>query len=430
MSEALGEKPSKSAKSLPILAALACAGLATLSGCEKLSAGARPALPLWAHRPVHALSIDLRRELTAPERKVGEAWERGKPEIDPAHLRVFVGSSDRGLYALRAEDGQSLWRFETLGAVQSEPLYDPAEDVVYFGSNDGALYKVKAETGELLWRFSTNAEIARKPVLEGGLLYVVNANDTVMALAPDTGKLRWSRHRTPALGMEIAGYAGPLVANGRVYVAFSDGHVMAYGAEDGSEQWAPVDLAAEAEQLTGDVPKYLDVDTTPVFDTIPAGDVVYAASFAGGVFALDAETGARVWANDRAQGVTELVLWEQAPHPPRDGKGPMVPARKLLLAASGNTGLWALSPEDGREIWRRPLPEGGISAPVPIAGALLVSTTRYGLFLFSPLDGGVIDGIDTTGGFAMTPAAHGRRGFVLSNGGTLLGVSVLPPDKL
>lgn len=417
---------------LPRTAALsfAAAGLLSLAGCEKVGAGARPAQPLWANRPVHALSIDLRRELTAQERKVGEEWERGRPELDPPNLRLFVGSSDRGLYALKADDGKILWRFETMGAVQSEPLYDPKEDVVYFGSNDGALYKVKASDGQLLWRFSTNAEVSRRPVLANGLLYVVNANDTVMALFPDTGKLRWSRHRTPALGMEIAGYAGPLVTKDRVYAAFSDGHVMAYGADDGSEQWAPVDLAAEAEQLTGDVPKYLDVDTTPVLDTIQAGEVVYVASFAGGVFALDSATGARIWANDRAQGVTELVLWEEEAHRPRDGQGPMIPARKMLLASSGNTGLWALSPEDGREIWRRPLPEGGISAPVPIAGALLVSTTRYGLFLFSPLDGGVIDGIDTTGGFATTPAVHGLRGFVLSNGGTLLGVSVLPPDKL
>src|SRR5690606_9548779 len=149
--------------------------------------GARPSLPLWAHRPVTALSIDQRRELTIPERRVGEAWERGRPEIDAANMRVFVGSSDKGLYALRADDAKTIWRFETLGAVQSEPLYDPVEDVVYFGSNDGALYKVKAATGELIWRFSTNAEVARKPVLADGILYFTNANDTLIAVDAKTG---------------------------------------------------------------------------------------------------------------------------------------------------------------------------------------------------------------------------------------------------
>ena len=88
------------------------------------------------------------------------------------------------------------------------------------------------------------------------------------------------------------------------------------------------------------------------------------------------------------------MLWQDPAHRPRDGVGPAVPGRKLLLGSSGTTGLWALGTEDGREVWRRPLPDGGVSAPVPIAGALMVSTTRYGLFLFSPLDGGVIDGLD------------------------------------
>jgi len=143
--------------------------------------------------------------------------------------------------------------------------------------------------------------------------------------------------------------------------------------------------------------------------------------------ALDAQTGARVWLNDHATGVTELVLWREPAHAPRDGVGPAEPARKLLFASSGTTGLWALATEDGREIWRRRLPEGGASAPVPVAGALLVSTTRYGLFLLSTLDGAVIDGLDLANGLSMTPAVVGRRAFVMSNTGIFLGLDVEPP---
>ena len=78
-------------------------------------------------------------------------------------------------------------------------------------------------------------------------------------------------------------------------------------------------------------------------------------------------------------------------------------------------------------MWRQSLPDGGVSAPVPILGALLISTTRLGVFLVSPLDGGVIDGLHLTDGSAMTPAAHGRRAFVVTNGGRLMSLSVSPP---
>lgn len=402
---------------------------ASASGCDALrtAAAGAPDAPLWLHHPGGALSVELRRTITAETRQSSERYERGRPEIDAPHRRVFVGSSDQGLYAVRATDGETLWRFETLGAVQSEPLYDPEEDVVYFGSNDGALYKVRAVDGHLLWRFATNAEVSRRPVLRDGTVYVTNANDTLVAINAKSGSMRWHQHRTPAFGMEVAGYAGPALGRDKVYAAFSDGTVAAYSLEDGSEQWPTVDLAAEAEQSAGEAPRYLDVDTTPIVDRISSGQVVFVASYAGGVFALDAENGTRAWVNDKARGVSELVLWDQPAHASRGGQGPEVPARKVLIASSGLSGLWGIDANDGRTLWRRNLPEGGITAPVPIQGALLVGTTRYGLFLFSPLDGAMIDGIETGSGFAMTPGVFGRRAFVMTNGGALLGVHVQTP---
>jgi outer membrane protein assembly factor BamB len=410
------------------------AGILLVAGCAGMRSGAHPDQPPFVQRPNGALSVLYDRGVLAASRISGEPYERGQAELDVRGQRVFVGSSDRGLYAVRAEDGTVLWRFETLGFVQSAPLYEPGEDVVYFGSNDGALYKVAAQNGKLLWRFMTNAEVARRPVLAGGLLYATNANDTVLALEPNTGKLRWHQHRTPATGMEVAGHSGVSVFRGKIYSGFSDGTVAAFDPLTGVERWTPVDLAAEVEATTGEAPTYLDVDTTPVPDNIHAGPVVYVASYAGGVFALDAETGTQVWSNPGVLGVSDLVVWTQAAHPSHEPTpnqaAPIVPERKLLLAASGTTGLWALDPETGAEVWRRALPTGGVSAPVPIQGALLVATTRLGLFLLSPLGGELIDGIHMADGSAMTPAAAGTRAFVLTNGGTLLAVRVAPPGLM
>ncbi len=401
------------------------AALLVATGCSTVGGGAHPDLPPFLQRPNGALSIVYQRPLLASSRISGEPYERGQAEIDPTHFRVFVGSSDRGLYALRAEDGTVLWRFETLGFVQCAPLYDPSEDVVYFGSNDGALYKIRASNGALMWRFMTNAEVSRRPILSGGLLYVANANDTVLAIEPATGKLRWHQHRTPAMGMEVAGYSGIALSRGKIYSGFSDGTVLAFDALTGAERWTPVDLAAEVEANTGEVPQYLDVDTTPVPYTVTAGPVVFVASYAGGAFALDADTGTQVWSNPGVLGVAELVLWSEPAH--RGPDGVERPRKSLLLAASGTTGLWALDPETGSEVWRRELPTGGVSAPVPIEGALLVSTSRLGVFLISPRGGELIDGIHMADGSAMTPAAFGTRAFVLTNGGRLLALRVAPP---
>jgi len=185
-----------------------------------------------------------------------------------------------------------------------------------------------------------------------------------------------------------------------------------------------VDLSAEAEEALGDVPRYLDVDTTPVPGLVDESPVVYVASYDGGVYALDADSGSKVWGRPEVAGASELVLWSE---PGRPGASPPVPGRQLLLAATGTTGLWALDPNTGETAWHRPLPDGGVSAPVPIAGALLVTTTLHGLFLMSPKDGSVIDGMHTGAGFSMAPAVHGLRAFVFSNSGSLLGLHVTPP---
>jgi outer membrane protein assembly factor BamB len=418
-----------------LLVALALSGAA--AGCATLETSddrVNPDKPLWFHRPSGALHVIFRRELTIPARGVGEAYERGRAEIDVLHGRVFVGTSDHGLYALRASNGSTIWRFETLGMVQSEPLYDDELDVVYFGSNDGALYAVHASDGSLVWRYDTGGEVARKPVRGGEVLFFANAADNLFAVERRSGKALWHVHRTPALGMEVSGYAGPALDQGVVFFAYSDGHVGAYDARDGSERWVPVDLSAEAEQAQGgQALRYLDVDTTPVPNDLgAAGRVVYVASYAGGVYALDQEHGAPVWKNDKATGVTDLTLWKEPAHrlaPDEPGyvaNGPPVPRREMLFASSGVTGLWALDPRTGRMIWRVPVPEGGITAPAPVAGALLVGTTRYGAFLLSPLDGRPIDGIDLGSGFSQTPASFGGRAFLLSNAGTLLGLHVNP----
>lgn len=404
---------------------IAVLGYAAVWGCTPNSAAVIPESPPWYNRAGGVLEVLYARDVVADSRHNGEPYEQGQVAVDPVHNRVYVGSSDNGLYALSARDGRAVWRFETLGPVQSEPLYDPVDNVVYFGSNDGALYKVRARDGKLLWRFATNAEVARKPVLAGEILYAVNANDTILALEAATGKLLWSQHRTPAMGMEISGHAGLAVLDGRVHAAFSDGTVTAYDAATGKERWLPVDLSAEAEQALGELPQYLDTDTTPIPVNLAGRPSIAVGSYEGGVFLLDAETGDQIWTNSGVLGVTNVALWQQPAH--EDSAGQLHPARAHLIVSTGTTGLWALDPATGDELWQRDLPNGGVSKPAFVSGAMLVTSSSHGVYLVSPLNGGVIDGFHTEVGLAAAPTTYGSRAYVIGNAGRLLALSVHAP---
>lgn len=402
-------------------------GIASISGLVACSGFRGTALaegPTWKYHAAGALGVEFTRQLVAPSRREGEPYERGQPEIDVTGKRVFIGSSDGGLYALHANSGETIWRYQTASYVQSRPLYSADEDALYFGSHDGALYKIDARSGKLLWRLSTNAEVARRPIVEGETVYFANANDTLIAADRKTGAVLWNYHRTPAAGMEVAGYSGPALGHGLVYMGFSDGTATAIDKKSGEERWQPVDLAAEAEEARGEVPKYLDVDTTPLVTRIKAGDVAIFGSYEGGVFALDAELGTQIWSNTLAFGVSDIELWEQPSHE-REGK--FYPARRLILVSTGTQGLWGLDPDTGEEVWRRDLPMGGVSQPVPLAGAILIGSSKLGLYLVSPIDGSLIDGLHFDTGASGTPAAFGRRAYLLTNGGTFLGLSIRVP---
>jgi hypothetical protein len=105
-----------------------------------------------------------------------------------------------------------------------------------------------------------------------------------------------------------------------------------------------------------------------------------------------------------------------------------VPARKLLIVSTGTSGLWALDPVSGNEVWHREVPLGGTSRAVPMLGRLMFSTTQQGCSLLSPLDGRVIDGIHTGEGFSMAPSVYGERAFIVSNGGRFYSFVVRATD--
>jgi outer membrane protein assembly factor BamB len=420
---------SRTPRALCILGASALA-LGLQSGCDIFLGKNRgndrvsPEGPNWLNRPGGAFQVAFRRDLTNKAKVSGEEYEHGSPEIDVESKRVFVGSSDSGLYALNAGDGSTIWRFETLGPVQSEPLYDRELDYVYFGSHDGGLYCVRAFDGSLVYRYDAGGDIRRRAVRVGETLVFATASDTVFAISRRTGKKIWTQKRASAAAMEMANYSGPTIDNGAVYVGFSDGHVGAFRVQDGAEVFASVDLLGDS--TAGQDARYLDVDTTPIADTVQGTRAIYVAAHASGVFALDARTGARLWSNEKVTGVGELALWVEPEHRVAPGE-PAVPAKKLLFAASGQA-LTALEPENqGRIAWTLPMPDGGVSAPKVIAGAIVVGTPRHGLFLISARDGKVIDGIDPGTGISQTPAVWANKVYALSNGGSLMGLEVLSP---
>ncbi len=130
-----------------------------------------------------------------------------------------------------------MWSSATGGAVVSSP--EVANGVVYVGCSDKNVYALNANTGVLLWRYATGSYVTSSPAVANGLVYVASEDGKMYALNASTGALLWSY----ATDGRVQG--SPAVANGAVYIGSFDHNVYAFGptrdqAERGASLKPPV----------------------------------------------------------------------------------------------------------------------------------------------------------------------------------------------
>jgi outer membrane protein assembly factor BamB len=105
----------------------------------------------------------------------------GGVESSPAVVddTVYVGSNDNHVYALDANTGTQQWAFETDLFVTSPAVVD---GTVYAGSHDGNVYALDANSGTEQWAFETDGDVRSSPAVVDGTVYVGSGGTTVYAL--------------------------------------------------------------------------------------------------------------------------------------------------------------------------------------------------------------------------------------------------------
>jgi outer membrane protein assembly factor BamB len=310
--------------------------------------------------------------------------ELSGPAIDAFTGDVYVGTRDGVLRSLTA-GGVELWRTTLPAAPTSAPAL--TDDSIFVGVGDGRLHAFDRFSGETRWTAPMQAAVIERPVARGPFVFVGTDQDTVLALDAGTGEVKWTYRRTTPEGLTIRGGVGVALDGERLFAGFSDGVLVALGAADGRLLW-------EA-RLAGALARFPDVNATP----LPRDGRVYAASFATGVFALDAETGREIWRAD-APGATGLLL---------DGD--------LLFVAGAGTAR-ALRALDGAVAWT--VNTGDVATGLPvIANGKVAFPSSAGLFFADRSTGRPLRTLQPGSGFSTTPAVRGATLWALTNLGTL-----------
>ncbi len=328
------------------------------------------------------------RPLAEPGITLNGGPETASAAHDAASKRIWIGSRSQGFLCLNEVSGAVLWQVSLPGGTRGEAIYHA--DKVFFGTEAGEMVALDANTGEVSWRYAVQTSIRKQPKIFGDLLIFVDGSSTVFAVKHQTGEWQWQYRREPPKHFAVAGEGGVLLEDGKAFVGFSDGQVVALNASDGTVAWTRR-LAPKAAQFT-------DVDSTPVF----SNGLIYSGAVIGALTALDPSTGRVQWQKNFG-GTLRLV-----------GHAGDV----IVIQDSGD--VFKVDTYQRKIAWRTHVGAGLGSPSQPIIrdDTLFISYGRGGMIWLDARSGRPLSQFSPGGGVSARPLVTPHGVFVLGNEGT------------
>jgi eukaryotic-like serine/threonine-protein kinase len=308
--------------------------------------------------------------------------------------RIYLPLAGGMIVALKASDGQLVWRSEMGGELSASPVADEsmiyvASEVVskpgepqqqaggalralgreggvtqwmtpvvrplrgslavngmrlFAGGIDGRAYAFDKRTGGVFWSIPFGAPLNAHPVINNGRVYFGSEDGTLLALEESTGKLLW-RYRTKGA------IRGPVATSGKtVFFGSGDGYVYAVSSEKGRLIW---------RKRTG------------------AG--VEAVAFTDeGILAASLDNFAYLLSKNGA------VQWKRL-LPGRIPSRPLTVQEAALFTPLSSSAAVVLALKDGKQLNILPTGEDLTSSAAPIiVGDAVIVTTEHGLLAFAP----------------------------------------------
>src|SRR5579875_929704 len=290
---------------------------------------------------------------------VGDALVAGTPAV--AEGVVYVAAQGHGLMALDLQSGTTLWQVDTRLPVRAAPIVVGSLLLVMAGAND--LLCLDRATGKEYWEFKSEDVLSNfwpsqgfpaVTIDDGGLVFAaLGASTEFNALNLRTGRKMWEQ----TVDSRMVGSPVYDASLGLVFVATWAGHVYAMDARTGTIKWRFSLLGAG------------NIGTGFASGPALANDTLFIGDYTGQVTALDAHSGKRRWIyQDHGSIVATPVV--------RSVSGTAMD----VFVTNQNGMLTALDANDGSLEWHIYLGELR-SAPVLVNGMLFVgSVSERGLF--------------------------------------------------
>jgi len=354
---------------------------------ERISAAAEPGgiEVLWQ------VDLDQRRPASPSGFSLPLAFGSGES------LRIIAGAQDRRARIYDAT-GHEIDRVALLEASESGAAR-LASGLVVLGDVGGHVYAIDPATARIAWRLDLPSVLMSKPVPVADGCIIQTADNRIYRLDGKGNKL-WS-YIGPAGGLSMRLSPSPLLVDGQLYAAFSNGDVVAINAESGSLLWKRQLILDNSAAVLSELRVPV---ATPVL--IPASvsgrdeDVLVVPVFQGELVFLSRLDGSRL--------DSRRISLKSSPWLEKD---------RLYVADAGGA-VSALDASSGQTLWRQQISTGELTGPILAAGHLWVADSLGKVYRLD-LDGRLLADVQLPGRIDRQPVASAAGILVRNSLGTL-----------
>jgi len=342
-----------------------------------------------------------------PIRPVATVKVLWQGKVGDAGKNVFFPAVNGGVVYAAGARGQIVGFSATNGSEVTR--IDAGQPLTAGVASGGAIVLVATSGGQVLafgrdgkplWKTQLSGEVLAPPVTEGKVVVARTSDGGVFGLNAVDGKRIWIyRRTTPALS--IRGFAGAEIDHGAVFAGLAGGRLVALSLNDGKIGWEAIVALPHG---TTELERVADVTSPPVAD----GRRVCAVAFQGRVACFDEARGTTIWVRDLSSFAgmsadsrylyitddkdaiialdkdTGASVWKQDKLSGRSVTRPLVVGRYVVVGDFEGY-VHVLSVEDGSFAARLATDGSAISVP-PIAfanGSFVVQTRNGGVFAMS-----------------------------------------------
>ena len=295
--------------------------------------------------------------------------------------RIYAAAADGTITVLEEDTGRVVTRAET-----KKPLSGGVEvgaSRILVGTTKGDVIALDT-TGKQQWVSSVAGEVIAPPAVSRKVAVVRTSDGRIFGFNIDDGKRLWVFQR-PSPSLLLRSESGVLAIGGDVLAGYPNGKLIALDLEDGKLTW---EVTVTQPRGATELERIADVAGLPIID----GNNVCAGAFQGKVACFEIQSRNMLWARDVS---TALAVTTDA---------------KNVYVTDDAGAVHALDKSSGASVWKQDkLMYRKLTAPMVVAGSIVVGDGFGFLHILSPVDGGIIGRLATDGSAitALTAASGG-----------------------